>query len=40
MASLKKQSYKLKAMNGININMGEKITKEISIRLDLKEHSE
>ena len=38
-ASLKKQFYKLKTVNGININIKEKIIKKIFIKLNLKKHS-
>ena len=40
MASPKKQPYGLEAVNGTDINSGGKVTEEISIRLDLTEHSE
>ena len=38
-ASPKKQPYKLEAMNKIDINIGGQIIKEVSLRLDLREHS-
>ena len=38
--SPKKQPYKLKIINGIDINIGGQIIKKISLKLDLKEYSE
>ena len=39
-ANPKQQPYRLKAVNGTDINTGGKVTEEVSIRLDLKRHSE